>query len=270
MVGKIFSKSLLIVSFIPLLVAGILSFALFSTSKIPRPKNFEGETPGSEGLDFSLKDRLLKKIDQALAAYPKEGWDNTRELLEEVKWSCKRGSCDPEIFFNESLDSLASILINNKEFTYAASTLGILYSGNWELADVDGDQENEIAILQRDALNVKYIILKVIDFQEESRVTSYKLEGLGYFSSPNSSGVGLAPVKTLDLTGDTIPEIVLFLSPGRGGARLFAFQYQPANLKLLLKKDDLLYPEYTFSDVDKDGVLEIVVKRYSPGTRKED
>lgn len=268
MVKKIFSKNYRVVLILLLLLFTLLAILLLF---IPRKSGLklkeERKVSNSTALDFTLKAELVTKVEKALTIYPQEGWEKTRNLLEEVMWSCKKKSgCNEEIFFNESLDSLAKTLSNNREFTDAGRTLGIIYPGNWELADLDGDQENEVIVLQRDALNVKHIVLKIIDFQEGPRVVTYKLEGLGYFASPNSSGGGLAPIKTLDLTGDTIPEIIIFLSPGRNGAQLFVFQYQSGNLKLLLKKDNLSYPEYTFSDADNDGVLEIIVRGYNPET----
>lgn len=263
MAKKIFSKNYWVV-LILLLLTLVAILLLFIPRKSGLKLKEERKVSNSTALEFTLKAELVAKVEKALTTYPKEGWEKTRNLLEEVMWSCKKkGGCDEEIFFNESLDSLAKTLSNNQEFTDAGRTLGIIYSGNWELADVDGDQENEVVILQRDPLNVKYTVLEIVDFQEEPRVTSYKLEGLGYFSSPNSSGGGLAPIKTLDLTGDAIPEIVLFLSSGRNGAQFFVFQYQLGNLKLILKKDNLSYPEYTFSDADNDRVLEIIVRGYN-------
>jgi hypothetical protein len=259
MVEKIFSKNYWpVLLLLPLTI--VVTLFLFIPRKHRLKWEEERKATNSTALDFTLKAKLGTKVAKALSLYQKEGWEGTRKVLEEISQICRRGNCDPEIFFNESLDSLAETLANDKEFTYAASTLGILYPNNWELTDADGDQNNEVVILQRDALNVTYTMLKVVDFQEDLRVTSYKLEGFGYFSSPNSSGVGLAPIKTLDLTGDAIPEIVLFLSSGRGGAKLFVFQYYPDGLKPFFKKEDLNYPEYVFADTDGDGVVEILVR----------
>lgn len=251
MVKKISFKKLIVALII------LISFLLILSNTQP-----EEEVLGSKALDFDLKEKLMLRVNEALSIYSEEGWEEARKMLVEVSEDCQRGHCDPEVFFNKSLDDLANTF-SNQEFTQAGEILGIIYPGNWELSDLDNDQENEVVVLQRDAFNPSYTILKVVDFQNDARVVSRTLEE-GYLSSPNSSGGGLKSLESLDLTGDAIPEIILFLSPGRGGAKLHVFQYQLGNLKLLLKKDDLLYSEYIFSDVDRDGILEIIAKGYDP------
>lgn len=249
------------ISFRQLIIVLIVFILFLLTLSRTRP---EEEILRSKALDFNLKEKLMSRVNEALSIYSEKGWEEARETLEEVSLDCRRGNCDPEVFFNESLDSLANTFSNNQEFTQAGEILEVIYPGNWELADLDSDQENEVIVLQRDALNPSYTILKVVDFQDNTRVVNYTIENLGYLSSPNSSGGSLKPLDSIDLTGDAVPEIILFLSPGRGGAKLYVFQYQSSNLELLLKKDNLLYSEFIFSDVDKDGIFEIVAKGYDP------
>lgn len=266
MVGKIFSKN----SRLPLIpvvfVGGVIALLVLSQSNKVKENEGQKILP-SRALDLALQKELVLKIDKAMVVYPKEGWEAAWELLEEVRWGCKEGGCDPEVFFNKSLDSLATTLTDTREFSYAGSAIGILSSTNWELADLDQDQENEIVVLQRDALNTEHTTLKVIDLGEDQRITSYILN-LGYFSSPNSNGGLPKPLKILDITGDSSPEIILFLTPGRNGAHLFVFQYSKNKLRLILQEDDLLYPEYTFTDADGDESLEIALDGYDPKSGK--
>lgn len=267
MAKKVFSKKNWIF-LILLWLATVVTLFLYDTS--PFSLRLEKrEVSNSPALDFTLKAKLLAEVEKALTVYSKIGWGGTRSVLEEVMFSCKKkSSCDREIFFNESLHRIAQTLSNSKELISAGETLGIIYPGNWELADVDGDQEHEVVVLQRDAFNVRYTLLNVIDFQEDPRVISHKIEGVGYFSSPSLNNSSSSPMKMLDLTGDTIPEIILFLSSGRGGGQLFVFQYQPGKPRLIFKKDDFSYPEYSFSDLNGDGVMEIIVRGNRQGTKE--
>lgn len=249
------------------LITGTILLTFFFKDKEVSQEKVENSVADSPALDFTLKQGLVNKIEEALAVYPVQGWSETRKLLKEVKAECKTGNCDREVFFNEMLDPMAKTFTELKEFIYAASTLGLFYPSNGTLADLDGDARNEVVLLQRDALNVDRIILKVIDFQEKTKVTDYPIER-SYFSSQNSSLTPPNPLKVLDLTGDTLPEIILFLSPGREGADLYIFRYRPGHLTLVLQKDELTYPEFTFTDTDNNGRLEIIIEGHSPETGK--
>lgn len=256
MVAKIFSKHILI----GIIFLSILIPLLFIKIKRQQEK-INHFNAGS--LDLLLKKELQRKVSDALSTYSKNDWNKTLKLLQEVKRECKRDVCDFEIFFNDFLDSLANTVSTNKEFTLAGETLGILYPSNWKLIDIDGDGENEAIVLQRDVYSPDFILLKVIDFQNSSRITSYTLNEQ-YFSSTNSSSSD--PLDLRDITGDGIPEIVIFASAGKGGAHLYIFQYRQNKLELIFKKDNLFYPEYIFSDINNDGILEIIVEGYNPKT----
>lgn len=256
MVAKIFSKKILFGIIIILTVINtILVWREYSLQEQIKQQS-------SKSLDLTLKKKLQQKVTEALTLYPKNGWNETLKVLTGVRWDCKRDGCDFEVFFNELLDSLAATLSSNQEFTLASATLGIIYPGNWKLADIDEDHENEIIILQRDALNVEYIRLKIIDFQSKPRITSFTLPE-GYLSSPNSSGLGSGALEIRDIGGDNSPEILTFVSGGKGGAHLYAFRYKAGKLDLILRKDDLLYPEYIFTGKDKNGFSEIVVRGHN-------
>ena len=252
MVGKIFFSKFSTLMFFLL--------TIISLSLLYHKQRLVDKRDSNDGtLDFELKEKLSQKVKTALSLYPTIGWEKTYKLLDDVRWGCKRGQCDPEIFFNEFIDDLANILDDDREFISASITLGIIYSGNWRLADVDLDGNNEVIALQRDALNVNYTLLKVINFRSGSRLATFKLPQ-GYFSSPNSSGQGTLPLDIQDVNGDSHPEILVYVSPGRGGADLNIFKYNDRTLRLVYKKDDVDYPEYTISDKDGDGVSEIAVE----------
>lgn len=259
MVERICFKKCSAVIFFLLAVTGLLLF--YQKHKLKDEKILDRAV-----LDFGLKEKLSRKVKTALSLYPTIGWEKTYKLLDAVRWDCKRGQCDPEIFFNEAIDDLATTLHDNREFISAGVTLGIIYSGNWQLADVDLDGKNEIIALQRDALNISYTLLKIINFRSESRVTTFKLSQ-GYFSSPNSSGLGTLPLEIRDINSDGQLEILVYVSPGRGGADLNIFTYSDYHLNLVYKKDDIDYPEYTFSTKDRDGSSEIAIEGYRNGER---
>lgn len=251
MVETIFSKKILLG--IVIILTGIIFTLVWDISKQQKEIN-QFKSPS---LDFSLEKKLREKVKQALSTYSQRGWNKTVASLEDIRLYCKRRNCNFEAIFNEFLDTLASTVSSNQEFTSGASTLGIIYPGNWKIADLDRDGENEIVILQRDTLNPTFILLKVIDFQNKPRVVNFKLNE-SYFSSPNSSGS--SPLEIINTTPDSNPVILTFVSGSKGGAHLYVFRYKDGKLSLLLKKDDLFYPEYIFTGKEKNGFSEIIVR----------
>lgn len=253
----------------------VLIIIFFASIVSFRLGNFAGKRENSQNtsslgqvkyLDRDLEDRLVEEVKQALLSYNKENWWSLYDRLNRVRQACRQGGCDPEVFFNDSLDLLANEL-TEEHFTQAGVTLGIIYGGNWKLADLDGDGMNEMIVLQRDALNVASTSLKVFNFSKENRRSVYKLSQ-GYFSSPNSSGQGTLPLEVRDLDNDGLLEVLAYVTSGRGGANLYVFEYKDSRrLELIYKKDDVDYPEYTFTDVDKNGILDIIVEGFRGGTK---
>lgn len=259
-----FSRRLLVL--IIILFASLASFRLGNFARKSENSQNNSILSQVKYLDRDLEDRLVEEVQQAVLSYNKENWLSFHNRLARVRQACREGGCDPEVFFKDSLDLLANALPADR-FTLAGVTLGIIYDGNWRLADLNGDGSNEVIVLQRDALNVNYILLNVFDFSDRRRPSVFKLSQ-GYFSSPNSSGQGTLPLEVRDLDNDGLLEIIVYVTPGRGGADLYVFKYKDSDrLEMIYKKDDVDYPEYTFTDVDKNGILDIVIEGFRGGTR---
>lgn len=70
-----------------------------------------------------------------------------------------------------------------------------------------------------------------------------------------------APPRVIDLTGDSIPEIVVFSSGGRQDIQLYVFQYVEGELKQLLSLErGYLRADIIFTDQNHNHVQEIKVK----------
>ncbi|MEK7610848.1 MAG: hypothetical protein AAB486_00550 [Patescibacteria group bacterium] len=246
--------------------ASIISFRLNNVTRESEKPQYPSISRKIKYLDLGLEDKLVKEVRHAVSGFNEDSWPSIYARLERVRQRCREGNCDPEVFFNDQLDFLADELTED-HFIQAGVTLGIIYGGNWKLEDLDGDGSNEVIVLQRDALNVSYTLLKVFNFYKEVRRSDYKMF-LGYFSSPNSSGGGTLPIDVKDLDSDGLSEVLTYVSSGRGGADLYVFKYQDSSrLDLIYKKDDVDYPKYTFTDVGKDGSADIVIEGFRGGIK---
>lgn len=150
---------------------------------------------------------------------------------------------------------------SNKQFIQAAASLDLITGDNFANTDIDNDGENEIIFILPDYLNMDYSTLYIIDQVEGKFILAkYIMEELAYFDSPDSLFKPPRPLKILDITGDEIPEILLFLNSGRWGANLYVFSYYSQQLKELFSVDyPVVYPEFIFTDQNYNGILEIKV-----------
>lgn len=270
MAGKIFSKKTLIY----FLAAGSL---IWVGALVPQyPEEDEGlrseedirqEEVLSEAkyaLDYELRGDLREKLDEAISVYPQEGWAETKLLLEHINRTCRQSECDSRLFFNNYIDKLAEVL-KEQEFIESTHLLGIASTNTLKQSDLNNDGHNEVIVLQQDSIQPRFMFLKVFDFsKQESQLVDYIIDE-GYFDSPDSKITNPRPLKLLDLTGDRLPEILVFATSGRGGAHLHIFEYKNRKLIRMYKKHNIFYPTYTFLDVDSDGILEIIVEGHSSG-----
>ena len=159
--------------------------------------------------------------------------------------------------FTPYLDELAKHMQSREQFIEAATVLGIIYAGNFSHSDVDGDGENEIVMIIPDYLNRTYMTLSVIDNISGNFEMIEQRIRRSYFNAPDSI-YPMRPLHIMDLTGDEVPEIALFLSGGRWGGHLHVFSYHNGILKQRFQTEDVYaYPEYTFTDQNKNSILEI-------------
>lgn len=164
-----------------------------------------------------------------------------------ISRKCKESNCIVDLIFYKHYKELVENMRDNQHFLNA---VGYLYSGIFYTRDIDNDGENEIIFSLRDPLNRNEVSLVVIDKINNKFQTIEKKIDYGY------SGY----ISLIDLTNDLKPEIAFFVSFGSGGYSLFVYQYKDQKIIELFQHKDLLYPEYIFSDTDKDGLMEIKIK----------
>ncbi|MBU1987183.1 hypothetical protein KKF94_00425 [Patescibacteria group bacterium] len=164
-----------------------------------------------------------------------------------------------KVIFTLYLEKLIKLMKSPKQFIEAAGFL-YLQPYQWDSFDLDQDQEEEIVFLQEDILGREYILLNIINKNEQNfNLIQEKIQE-SYFNSHNSILYPSRPLKLLDLTGDSVPEILLFLNSGRYGAHLHVFEYKNRNLQRVLYIDEFKYPKYIFTDTNKNLIPEIIIK----------
>ncbi|MDP4011701.1 MAG: hypothetical protein Q8P72_05770 [Candidatus Roizmanbacteria bacterium] len=136
--------------------------------------------------------------------------------------------------------------------------MDLLDSTNSATGDFDNDGQNEIAIVVPDYLNREYTMLMVIDKVEGGFKLDQRKIPLGYLSSAISSTKHEGAIETRDLTGDAIPELLVFASNWRWGARLYTFTYSQGKINQLFALNDAYnHPTFTFSDQNNNRITEI-------------
>ncbi|PIZ77001.1 MAG: hypothetical protein COY04_00765 [Parcubacteria group bacterium CG_4_10_14_0_2_um_filter_7_35_8] len=164
------------------------------------------------------------------------------------------------MIFADYLDELIARMRNRKQFIEAATVLGIISAVNFSHSDVDGDGRNEIVMVIPDYLNREYMTVSVIDEVSGNFEMTQQRIYRAYFNAPDSQ-YPARPLDIIDLTGDAIPEIALFLSGGRWGGHLHVFSYHNGTLEQSFQTQDVYaYPEYTFTDQNRNFIMEINLK----------
>ncbi|MFC1613650.1 hypothetical protein ACFL23_05020 [Patescibacteria group bacterium] len=177
----------------------------------------------------------------------KKGGIEYGDFFENTFQKCKEIGCIKQSVVYNKYKILIENMKDNAHFLSAVSSLGA--DNNFHLGDIDNDGENEIVFLMYDPLNRDHVTLSIIDeINNQFEIIEKNIEWghAGHFN-------------ITDLTGDLKPEIIAYISFGKGGESLFVYQYNYSEFKEIFNVRDLLYPEYTFSDLDGDGKMEIRV-----------
>ncbi len=168
--------------------------------------------------------------------------------------------CDLGYVFSPYLNELVEHMRSREQFIEAATVLGIIYAGNFSHSDMDGDGRNEVVMVIPDYLNSEYMTVSVIDEVSGNFEMTEQRISRAYFNAPDSL-YPMRPLQIIDLTGDAIPEIALFLSGGRWGGHLHVFSYSDGILEQRFQTQDVYaYPEYTFTDQNRNSIMEINLK----------
>lgn len=175
------------------------------------------------------------------------------DVFQETAKMCEKVQCYMEWVVAGYYDELADYMKSNEQFLKAMQVFDFIKNTqtgerNIQTGDIDNDGENEIVFVRRDVLNNDYIIITIIDkIEDKFQLIEQKIED-GYDGY----------IKLLDVTNDLRPEILLFMSQGRGGYPLSIYQYlENKKLQKIFESEFSLFPEYTFSDLDLDGKMEI-------------
>ncbi|MDP2736800.1 MAG: hypothetical protein Q8O59_03450, partial [bacterium] len=175
------------------------------------------------------------------------------EVFQKTAKMCEKVQCYMEWVVVGYYDELVDYMKSNEQFLKAMRVFDFMKNTqtgerNIQTGDIDNDGENEIVFIRRDVLNNDYIIIVIID----------KIEGKFKLIEEKMDEGYDGYVKLLDVTNDLQPEILLFMSQGRGGYPLSIYQYSESKkLQKIFESEFSLFPEYTFSDLDRDGLIEI-------------
>ncbi len=167
------------------------------------------------------------------------------DIFDETVKECKRRRCWMEIVLHGYHNDLVENMKDNEQFLDAVSVFDFI---DPKVGDIDNDGENEIVFILQDILNHDFIKIFVID-KIDNKFQLIEKEMDAYDGH----------IELKDITGDLIPEIVSFITFGRYGYPLFVYQYKNKELAEIFKDQYIEFPEYTFSDLDGNGKMEIRV-----------
>jgi hypothetical protein len=175
------------------------------------------------------------------------------DVFQETVNICEKVRCCMECVVGGYYNDLVNHMKSNEQLLKAMQVFDFMKNTqtgerNIQTGDIDNDGENEIVFIRRDVLNNDYIIITVIDKIEDKFKLIEKKMDEGYDGY----------IKLLDVTSDLQPEVLLFMSQGRGGYPLSIYKYlENKKLQKIFESGFSLFPEYTFSDLDLDGKMEI-------------
>jgi len=210
-----------------------------------------------------------RRIAEAFAQYQNQPANTYWELFSPLRTLCEHDSCARTLAVDyllaEYLDDLISRTASPRELLSVMADMDVLEPHTWEYQDIDNDGEKELVLVDLDRAGHNFLDLVVIDVVNGA-MTRYdkRFEDYQYFGSPDSLLRPVRPLRLLDITGDTIPEILIFGSWGRMGTRLHIVQYDSGMIDDREFVNDFAYPVYTFYDIDSDGIVEISVSGQDP------
>ena len=137
-------------------------------------------------------------------------------------------------------------------FMEAVQALDIVNAHNFSYDDLDNDGTPELVAVLMDFLNHEYLDVLVVDSRDNGlTITRTELD------RPYIGG----PLRIIDLTGDVIPEIVVFSGGGRQDVQAYIFQYRNGLLTLLFPIErNYLRADFIYSDQNGNHIPEIIVR----------
>ena len=241
------------------IITSLLS-GVFLGGRLDHPLN-------NNGVVLSIKtqtdviNQIRSLMNERLQRYKTEKLYHYSELFQEPFDLCEADDrCYPDLLFPPYLSELVAGMQTNEQFAQAAGALRIVDGRNFYHGDIDNDGHAELVLVLPDYQNREYTTLFVIDQIQNWFQLHEKRVELGYFSTSNSEIGNQSPLRLADLTGDAVPEILLFVSRGRWGARLYIFNYSAGEIQKLFSIDEAyVYPEFVLTDQNRNQLLEIQV-----------
>lgn len=263
------NKSIRLWSFALLSVLLMLLLPSLSLFTFAREERIAEPVSVDDGLDWpDLRNEIDANMANALAEYQKKP-DSREELFSPLCVMCERDGFErtliADYMLEKYINDLVAHIASPKQLLEILTTMDLLEPHTWEYQDIDNDGEKELVLVDLDMAGHNFLDLMVIDVIDGVMESfSKRFEDYQYFGSPDSALSPLRPLRLLDITGDLIPEILIFGSWGRMGTRLRIVQYDNGVIEDKEFVRDFTYPVYTFYDVDNDGVLEISVSGDDP------
>lgn len=239
----------------------VLSFSAFGVHAVLQPPNSYQTTDESlntghpeDVLRGIIPQNVRKIMHEKMKLYELQNSYYYGTLFKEAADLCHQhdGECDSDYIFSSYLDEIIAQSRSIRAFREVIEPFNFIDPSNSFYDDFDNDGEAELVAVLSDFLNRKYLEILVIDQQEGSlRVVREKLV------RPYNNGTP----RVIDLTGDGIPEIVVFSTGGRQDVQAYVFQYIRGELKKLLSIErGYLRAEIIFSDQNGNRIPEIIVR----------
>ncbi|MEK7648505.1 MAG: hypothetical protein AAB400_01160 [Patescibacteria group bacterium] len=193
-------------------------------------------------------------IKDMLVSYERQDHYYYSDFFQEPYTLCKKyeQECFWDLIFPSYLTDIISASKNMKNFLSAMSQFDIVTPATSILGDFDNDRVNELIVMLDDPLNHAYLRIMIVD--QGGSMLKYSEQKI---DRPYIGGTPHA----VDLTGDTIPEIIVYATGGRQDIQAYIFQYDRDALHLLYAFErNYLRADVIFSDQNGNHIPEIIVR----------
>ncbi len=208
----------------------------------------------------SIEEKVRAVMDRKLEIYKKQNTYYYGDMFRDASVLCSRHGkqCSADYVFYPYFTDLVRYARSMDTLLEAAHPLDIVTAYNSSVGDFDNDGVNELVVVLHDELNHDYLDVLIIDERDKTlHRAQQKIDRL------YSGG----PPRVVDLTGDAIPEIIIFSTGGRQDIQAYIFQYNDGALDLVSElAREYLRSDIIFSDQNRNHIPEIVVRgeQYGP------
>jgi hypothetical protein len=193
-------------------------------------------------------------IEEKIAIYERQDRYYYGDLFQEAFTLCARhdDECAWDIIFSPYLSDIISKSKGMKNFLSVMDQLDTVTPYTSTLGDFDNDGVNELLVVLDDPLNHEYFTTMIIDQNDTVLKRTDQKIGRPY--------IGGSP-RALDVTGDAIPEIIVYATGGRQDIQAYIFQYDSGALRLLQAFErNYLRADFIYTDLNGNRVPEIIVR----------